>query len=165
MILRIIEAENRQVSTRPAQGPEVAEQRYKDLEVLSRHQPDEFAALAEQLGVREAENLELNEVLRNELLFFAGLGIRSAVRFPYHEHVECGSANVLQDSRDIDAVSINLADAERWEKEGERDNEGPTEFSKEVEAVFTALPTRVSQPDEAGSEIQQSSERHRRARA
>eukprot|EP01043_Picozoa_sp_COSAG02_P004985 COSAG02_NODE_132_length_34701_cov_707.955234_21_plen_1515_part_00 len=182
MIQRIIEAEICQSPTvsraRPMQTPEAMEQRYKDLDNMSRHKPDEFAALAEQLGVQEAANLELNEVLRNELLFFVGLGIRSALRFPYHEHVERatlisrsgrGSAwstpnEELRDDGEVNTVSINLADAEEWEKDGERETEGPTEFSKEVEAAFTATHTRASQLDDTELELTES-EKDRRARA
>jgi hypothetical protein len=181
MIERIIEAEialaPRESMAQPMQTDEAIEQRRGELVHMSRHEPQELTALAERLNVQEAANLELNEVLRNELLFFAGLGIRSALRYPYHEHEHreeiVGQSNRrsawnreedLRDQADINDVDINLANAQGWEKEG-GDNRGPTEFSKEVEQAFTATHVRASQHMEGTEQQLSDSEKRRRTRA
>ena len=88
LIRRIIDAE---ITSAPRQSMALAasqarEDREGTLQNMSRSDPEGLRKLGESLGVQESANLELNEVLRNELLFFAGLGIRSALRYPNHEH-------------------------------------------------------------------------------
>lgn len=169
-IERIIEAEILQAPrasmAQSLQNTAAVEKKRRDLERMSRDRPAEFSALAEQLGVQDAGNLELNDVLRNELLFFAGLGIRSALRYPYHEHDTRSTIGSRRSNRRSEwnsrheetrdtgydnAVPISLAKAQAWEKHG-GDNQGPTDFSREVEEVFTATTTRTSQHFSTGVE-------------
>ena len=99
LIHRVMRAERDEAARNAPQGlppTDPAEERRRriTLENMARTAPAELRTLADELGVRHDDvleagsNKELNEILKNELLYFIGLGMRSALRYPNFEHNE-----------------------------------------------------------------------------
>ncbi len=94
---------------------------------------------------------ELNEVLKREILFFTGLGIRSAVRFPYGEHNAgrpASHADLLEhlnpsDCPDPKALewNIDLKEASEYE------DEHHTTFARGMSRLFATEADPVDGPD------------------
>ena len=112
---------------------------------------------------------ELQSQLRDELLFFAGLGIRSALRYPQHEHIEESEQratfiqNIGESTRDsivkhfIETITdieqdgdleISFQKADRWEQKLGRDG-GPSTFIAEYGNKLFGRQTLSGPPSES----------------
>jgi hypothetical protein len=113
---------------------------------------------------------ELNDVLMRELLWFTGLGIRSAVRYPYAEHAPAPGTRsgkgrlerlLTESGADADAREVEV----RLKEAGDHEESNSTAFAANMNHLFAgdaAPPERQSQAEAEKAELERHKEEQER---